>query len=134
MIIDTMIAAYACFNVPDRTEAAHAALRKSRSVLAPDSFRAEFINVSWQYARAHAISPGQLEDLVHDGLSIPSAYLDSAVLWREAIALAVQRNHNPYDTLFVAAAVKRRSKVLTCDRKMLTAFPEYTVSLSRYVS
>jgi len=134
MIIDTMIAAYACFNVPEKTEDALAALRKARRFYAPDSFRAEFINVSWQYGRACKIPPAQLADIVKDGLAIPATYLDSATLWQEALALALEHDHSPYDTLFVAAAIKRKTKVLTCDGKMLKLFPKHAIHLTDYLS
>ncbi|MHC4874023.1 MAG: type II toxin-antitoxin system VapC family toxin [Planctomycetota bacterium] len=134
MIIDTMIAAYACFNIPKKTEDAIAALQKSRKFHAPDSFRAEFFNVSWQYAKANKIPPAQLEGIVQDGLAIPSTYINSEILWREALALALKYNHSPYDTLFIAAAIKCKSKVLTCDRKLLKTFPKYSIHLSDYIS
>lgn len=134
MILDTMIAAYACFNVPGKTDDALAALRKSRSFHAPDSFRAEFLNVSWQYARTYGIAPAQLEEIVRDGLAIPSAYIDTEILWRDALALALEHDHSPYDTLFVAAAIKRKSKVLTCDKKMLANFPKYAIHLAEYLA
>lgn len=134
MILDTMIAAYACFNVPGQTDDALAALRKSRSLHAPDSFRAEFVNVSWQYARTYGIAPAQLEEIVRDGLAIPTAYIDTGILWRDALALALDHDHSPYDTLFVAAAIKRKSKVLTCDKKLLKSFPMYAIHPSEYLS
>lgn len=134
MIIDTMIVAYACFNVPGQTADALAALRKSRSFHAPDSLRAEFINVAWQYARELKIAPDKLEAIVRDGLAIPSAYIDTTILWREALALALEHDHSPYDTLFIAAAIKRKAKVLTCDKRMLANFPKHAIHLSEYLS
>lgn len=134
MIVDTMVAAYACFDVPEFSADSRAALRKARTLYAPDSFRAEFLNVAWQYARKYRIAPPALADIVRDGYAIPSRYLPCELLWRDALALALELDHSPYDTLFVAAALKRKTKVLTYDRKLLEAFPALAIHVSDYLA
>ncbi len=134
MIIDTMIAAYACFEVPGVSADSRAALRKARTLHTPDSFRAEFLNVAWQYARKYKISMIDLEAVVRDAYAIPTGYIACSILWRDALVLALDRKHSPYDTLFVAAAMRRKSKVLTCDKKLLRAFPAHTIHISDYIS
>jgi len=44
-----------------------------------------------------------------------------------ALELAFASGHSPYDTLFVAAAKLRRTKVLTYDEKLLALFPDDTI-------
>lgn len=134
MILDTMVAAYACFDVPGKSEESRAALSKAESLYVPDSFRAEFLNVAWQYGRTYKIHAADLAEIVQDGYALPTGYIDSPVLWQNALALALEAGHSPYDTLFVAAAMLRKTQVLTYDKKMLKAFPQLTISVPDYLA
>jgi len=127
VILDTMVAVYACFEVPDKSGASRDVIKRTRTLRAPESFRAEFLSAAWQYARRYRIDPSELEALISDGFSIPTTYLDVEPLWRDAMALAMEADHSPYDALFVSAARKHRTKVLTFDRRMIDAFPHYCI-------
>lgn len=134
MILDTMVAVYACFDVPEKSAASRDLLRKVRTTHAPVSFQAEFLNAAWQYARTYSIHPSEVEGLIADGLSLPTAYIGIEPLWRDAIALALEANHSPYDALFVAAARMKRTRVLTFDERMIKLFPKYCIHVIDHLS
>jgi predicted nucleic acid-binding protein len=54
-------------------------------------------------------------------------------LWPEALSLAFSSGHSPYDTLFVAAAHMYHTSVITYDRKLLTLFPDKTVTVDNFL-
>ena len=47
-------------------------------------------------------------------------------LWRAAVGLALRHDHAVYDAVFVAAAERLGTKVLTFDRALLASFPDLT--------
>lgn len=51
MVIDTMVFAYALLGVPEFRDDSLAVLEASIEVLVPDSFRAELVNVVWQWVQ-----------------------------------------------------------------------------------
>lgn len=53
--------------------------------------------------------------------------LTAAAIWPIALELAFASAHSPYDTLSVAAAGLRRTKVLTYDEKLPSLFPDDTI-------
>jgi predicted nucleic acid-binding protein len=55
-------------------------------------------------------------------------------LWGPALDLAVARDHPVYDTLFVALAAERGSKVITYDQKILRKFPEWAISAPEFLA
>ncbi len=127
MIIDTMVMSYAMLGVPEFGEEALAVLEVVDEIVAPASVEAELLNVVWQWARRG-----------EDAKTAASAYADASALWTElipveaiwplALAIAYSSGHSPYDTLFVAAARVRRTRVVTYDKRMLALFPDDTMT------
>ncbi len=127
MIVDTMVMVYAVLDVAEFGEESLAFLHGADAIAAPASVEAELLSVVWQWS---------LRGVGREAAS--SAYFMASRLWDElipveslwplALELAFENNHSPYDTLFVAAARLKRTRVVTYDKKLLTAFPEDTVS------
>jgi predicted nucleic acid-binding protein len=132
MIIDTMVMAYALLGVPEHGEEAIAALRKADALYAPASVQAELLNVVWQYGK-RGITAQRAAEVYDDASRLWKKLIPVERLWTEALSLAFSSGHSPYDTLFVAAAHMYHTAVITYDRKLLTLFPDKTVTVNNFL-
>jgi len=132
MIIDTMVMVYALVDDSGFGPEAEAALRKADELVAPASVEAELVSAFWQWGQER-ITQATATACCRDAVQLWNALIPVKELWSEALALAFERNHSPYDTLFVVAARKRRTKVLTYDREMLKRFPEDTITVPAFL-
>jgi len=132
MIIDTMVMAYALLGVPEYGEESLAALRKAEGLYAPASIEAELLNVVWQWSR-RGIAVDKAAEIYGDAARLWTRLIPVQLLWPEALSLANASGHSPYDTLFIAAARLLHSAVITYDRKMLSLFPEDTITVGDFL-
>lgn len=128
MVYDTNVFVYAILSVEPFGLEATRALASSRRVLVPDSFRAELTNALWMATRLGAATLQDGLDAMEDAEGLVDEVVPSKALWRDALSLAVDANHPAYDTLFVALARQRGTRLVTYDRKLRRCFPDDTVS------
>ena len=128
MVVDTMVFAYALLGVPQFREEASAVLARVDRVDVPDILHAELANVAWQGVRAGHVDASDALDMLDAAAGLVDEATASTVLWHDALMLSVDRNHPVYDTLFVALAAAKATRVVTYDLKMRRRFPEWTVS------
>lgn len=133
MIIDTMVVAYALLGVDAMGRESEAALRKADELAAPASVEAELLSVFWQWGREE-IPQAAASALCADAARLWDVLIPIGELWPTALALAFKHDHSPYDTLFVAAARQRNTKVLTYDKKLLKRFPDDTRSVKSFLA
>lgn len=129
MVIDTMVLAYALIGEAEQHDRAIAALAEEDELIAPDSLRAELVNVLWLWVRHRQVDPGSALEMLRDAETLLDEFVSTASLWESALALSVEREHSPYDTLFVALAARRGTRVLTADEALLRRFPTWTLAL-----
>ena len=134
MIIDTMMFAYTLFKEKDKYEESLAVLEKADEIIVPDSFRAEFTNVAWQWVRAKNISEGDAFDSFEDIETLVDRVVGSEELWIQALQLSIESDHPAYDTLFVAAAIMHDEKVITYDKKLRSKFPDWVLSPDAFLA
>lgn len=132
MVVDTMILAYALLGEAEFHAPAVEALSTLPELWAPESLRAELTNVVWLWIRHRGVEPAAGLAALRDADTLVTEFVPVRHLWEEALGLAVERNHSPYDTLFVALARQRKSKLLTSDQAVLKRFPDWTVSLAEF--
>jgi len=132
MIIDTMVVAYALLKQRDYGLESAEALRKADELTAPASVEAELLNVFWQWGQLY-IPPSEATAFYVDAAEIWDKLIPVKALWPSALSLAFERSHSPYDTLFVAAARMRGTKVLTYDKNLLKRFPEDTMTVADFL-
>lgn len=128
MIVDTMVLAYALLGVSSHRKESLDCLRKVDRILVPDSVRAELLHVSYKWVLSGDVVPTGVAQAYEDAEAVYTEVIPVSCLWREALALAFERNHSPYDTLFVAAARQNGCKVLTYDKLLTRLFPEDTIT------
>jgi predicted nucleic acid-binding protein len=132
MIVDTMVMAYALLGVPEYEDESLEALRRADALYAPATVEAELLNVLWQYSK-RGVSSHKAAQLYEHSRSMWTQLIPVKRIWPEALALAFENEHSPYDTLFVATARLYSTLVITCDQKLLTLFPDDTITVSAFL-
>ncbi len=125
-----MVVAFALIGEADLHQQATRFLQRADELWAPESLRAELVNVLWLWVRHRHLPPAIARDALRDAESLISGFVPIADLWEAALELAVAHDHSPYDTLFVALAMKQRTTVVTADEAMLRRFPQWTQPLT----
>jgi len=128
LVIDTNIIAYYILKTEPYYKDVSKLFSKRIDFIAPESWKAEFVNVIWLAIRNKniALDDGIKRLMYADGL-IKESYPIST-LWSRALILAEEKNHSPYDTLFIALAEKEKTKIVTIDKKLINKFPQIAVS------
>jgi predicted nucleic acid-binding protein len=133
LVVDTMVFAYGLLGVEEFHEEALEVLRRG-DIIAPDSLRAELVNVVWQWNRSTPASTQTGADILNDADLLVSAFVPADLLWERALELAVRHDHAAYDTLFVALAELADTRLVTYDGKLLASFPERALTPSTLLS
>ena len=135
MVLDTMVIAYALLRQAEHAEEAMEVLRRSAGrIRVPDLFRAEFTNVLWQWLWWGHLRPALAQAMLVRAEGLLTEVVPADELWELALALAAEREHPAYDAFFVAAAATGDTRVVTYDRRMRAAFPEYVLTAREYLA
>ena len=134
MVIDTMVFAYALLGVPEFRDDSLAVLEASIEVLVPDSFRAELVNVVWQWVQYNDLPLDVGIDVLRDADALVTHVTSSALLWERALIFAVDAQHPAYDTLFVALAEFADTTLVTYDTELQQAFPDRVISPTEFLA
>ena len=126
LVVDTNVLVYYALNTAPFREEVAALFSKPFELLAPESWRVEFLNVIWQAIRSGAISREHGLELLEEAEHLLDRSVPIRSLWREALVCADQYNCSTYDTLFVVLAELERCGILTYDRLLLKVFPTIT--------
>lgn len=134
MVVDTMVFAYALLGVPRFRDEALAVLTLVDDILVPDSFRAELVNVVWQWTRENQLTLEVGLDVLTDADSLIMYAAPADELWERALELSVAANHPAYDTLFVALAEREETSLITYDTKLRRKFQNQTIAPTDFLS
>ena len=130
LVVDTMVFAYGLLGVEGYRDDSLDVLRKSESIIAPDSLRAELVNVVWQWVGSTSVAVQTGVEILIDADRLVSAFVPADVIWERALELAVAHDHPAYDTLFVALAELADARLVTYDQQLLRSFPERAITPS----
>jgi predicted nucleic acid-binding protein len=122
-VVDTNVLAYYALNTAPFREEVAALFSKPFELIAPDSWRVEFLNVVWQAIHSEAISREHGLELLEEAEHLLDRSVPIRSLWREALVCADEYNCSTYDSLFVVLAEREQSDLLTYDQLLLTVFP-----------
>lgn len=122
MIIDASVA-IKLFTPEEHSDQAERLLQ-SENLSAPDLLAAEVANAFWRMIRQgkFAAPPTRLsllETFVPD-------LVPSVDLLQDSLALAVALDHPAYDCFYLALAIRRDERLITADRRFLTAIATST--------
>jgi predicted nucleic acid-binding protein len=128
LVVDTNILAY--FYLPGiYTTAAETLYERDPEWAAPILWRSEFRNLLAGYLRRQDIS---FEEAI--ALQTEAEFLlngnEFEVESKSVFNLVNSSDCTAYDCEFIALAVKLNTKVVTMDKKILRAFPDWTISVT----
>ena len=111
------------------TSEAEALLERDPEWAAPVLWRSEFRNVLAGYMRRNTITFDQAFALQSEAENL-LADLEFEVDSRAALELARNSDCSAYDCEFIALAIKLHTKLVTMDKKLLSAFPKRALALA----
>lgn len=122
-VVDASVVAAAFFQ-EEHAKAAQALLAADRDLLAPDLLYAEFANVVWKRHRRGEIDDDEAAQLVADVLRLPLQITAAGELAGSALELALRTGRTVYDCLYLALAVKTRSRMICADLRLVNALAD----------
>ena len=93
--------------------------------IVPDLFWAEFGNVMWKAARLGRCSRQEAESAIAVMREHRVPAIASAILVKDAFAIAANFNRTVYDSIYVALAVTSHTPLITADEKLAGALALY---------
>ena len=133
MVFDTVVLAYALLGVPRFREESLKAIGKAKEIWVPDILFAELANVVWQWILHRGVPLKRGLQVLRDVESLVTEAVKSSRLSEYALDLAVSHRHPVYDTLFVALASARNTKVISYDKRLQTLFPDSVISVEDFL-
>ena len=127
-LVDTNVLAYLLID-GDQTAAAHALFERDRDWISESFALVEFSNILCTYVRTKALPMAQGSELLDRAIELMPAL--PMVEHGAAFDAAVQFGLSVYDGRFIALAKQMKAKLVTADRRLLDAAPQWTVSLDR---
>lgn len=133
MVIDTMIVCYALLNEKQFGKKSLLALESADEIIAPDMIRPEIANAVWQWVSWANVTLDVGLSILKEADQLIDEVVPSNQLWYHAIELSHEKNHSVYDTLFIALARLRKTKLITNDKKLKNKFDHDVVLLEEYL-
>jgi predicted nucleic acid-binding protein len=130
-LVDTNVLAYLLID-GDQTAAAHALYERDGDWISEAFVLVEFSNVLCTYVRNKALSSAQGVELLDRAVALMPTL--PAVEQGAALECAMQLGLSAYDSRFIALAKQMKIKLVTGDKKLLAAAPQWTISLERAAS
>ena len=127
IVVDSNVLAYLYLPGPF-TLAAEALMQREPEWAAPVLWRSEFRNILAGYLRRDMLSFEQVCALQAEAESLLSGF-EYEVPSTEVLELVRQSNCSAYDCEFVALAMRLNVKLVTMDRKVRAAFPQWAFAL-----
>ncbi|WP_068636408.1 type II toxin-antitoxin system VapC family toxin [Thauera butanivorans] len=128
IVVDSNVLAY-LYLPGDLTEAAEALLEREPEWAAPPLWRSEFRNILAGYLRRGMLTFEQVCSLQAEAEALMAGF-EFEVLSHDVLDLVRDSACSACDCEFVALARRFDVKLVTMDRKILKAFPEFAVALA----
>ncbi len=127
VVVDTNVVAYHLLGVKEHRDLLSRLFLSDLDFVAPESLKAEILNVLWLSVRHGPLTLNEALTRLDVVERVVTRSIPITHLWASALTLAARSQHSPYDTLFVAAAEREGTKLLTYDRRLRDAFPETAI-------
>jgi predicted nucleic acid-binding protein len=131
IVVDTNIIAY-LYLESDRSAQAERLLEKDAQWSAPLLWRSEFRNVLAFYIRRDYLSLEAAQAILREALMLMKGR-EYEVASFQVMEFVASSECSAYDCEFVALAEDLGLPLVTADKKILTEFPQISVSLDEYV-
>lgn len=134
VVVDTSVVAYYLLGTPSFVASARSFWRLlKQEPIAPALWEAEIANVLWMSHRAGVLSGPEVQGGLLRAAALGVRSVDMRGLWQGALARACLSGVAVYDALFVELAVREKTRLVTCDRRLLDVFPEWTCRPAEWV-
>jgi predicted nucleic acid-binding protein len=108
--------------VPEvHSDAARRLLQDNDQYFAPDMLFAEIGNVAWKKVRRGELSSRDGLQLLKDLMVVPIESVASQFLIHDAFSLANATGRSVYDALYVALAIRLKTRFITADERLFNA-------------
>ncbi len=87
-------------------------------IVAPSLLQTEVANALWKYRRAGLLDDLRVVERHAEAVGLVDRFTDDAVLFPEALRLAVTSDHPVYDAMYLVAARRHAACLLTFDRRL----------------
>ena len=131
IIVDTNIITY-LFIEGESTVKAENALKKDSEWAAPILWRSEFRNVLAFYIRHQNLELDKAIKIMNAATHLMTEN-EYNVISLDVLQLTESSGCSAYNCEFVALAKDLGVSLITSDKKVLKAFPKYTISLDKYI-
>ncbi len=119
-VLDASVVAAAFFQ-EDHADRAQRLLAGGCALYAPDLIYAELANVIWKRHSRGEIDTDEAGRLLADFRSLPLRITPCGDLVEAALELALRLGRSIYDCLYLALAVKKRSVMVSADKRLVNA-------------
>ena len=131
IVADTNIITY-LFIEGDNTQKAEEAFKKDAEWASPILWRSEFRNVLAFYIRNQNLKLDKAIKIMNEATHLMDSN-EYDVVSLDVLKLAEKSGCSAYDCEYIALAQDLGIKLLTCDKKILKAFPDDTISLENFI-
>ena len=132
IIVDTNVIAYT-FIAGDHTDLAEAVQTADSSWAAPILWRSEMLSLLTLYVRRKVTPLDEAVVIMNNAGKLLSGN-EHFVRSERVLELSSASGHSSYDCEFVALAEDLRVKLVTFDRKLISAFPALAISAAAFVA
>lgn len=88
------------------------------AVIAPELYISEITNVAWKYNKISNFGHEECYSLSEDGINLIDQFIDTKILWKEALREAMNNDQSVYDCLYFICARRNDGILLTKDQKL----------------
>lgn len=130
IVADTNLVAYLLIE-GDKTELARALWNRDSQWMLPTFWRSEFLNVLTTSVRARVLTREQARETWHRALALFGSH-EVETSGDEILEIAAERGISAYDAQFVAVAIRLEARLVTSDRRLLSACPDLATAPARF--
>ena len=131
IVVDSNVIAY--FYLPGEfTSLAEEIMKKDSHWIVPGVWRYEFNNILANHVK-YKKTPLKLVLNVLKNAQKILIENEFMVLAETVIELAVKHKHSSYDCEFIALAMNKNVRLVTCDKKLATTFPETAIHAEYFI-
>jgi len=117
VVLDTSAAIEIILNKKDSKKFKNIII-EADAVIAPELYISEITNVAWKYNKIANFGHKECFSIAEDGISLIDQFIDTTILWKEALREAMNNDQTVYDCLYLICARRNDGILLTKDQKL----------------
>jgi len=126
-VVDTNVVAYLLLGTEGFVTEATACFNTVSHLIAPAHWEVELTNVVWMAVRSGILRPAEGPVRLNLAKRLGIESVNTATLCQGALLRSVSSGVAVYDTLFVELAARTGCPLLTFDKAVIKAFPDFAI-------